>query len=708
MAPVRRHVLQSQPTANGKGRRRCCGPWPYSKAPIFRHDPLKLDGHSIRVVRVLPQQESSDIIDCTIETIPLSNDHVCLSYTWGTDRASYLIRLNGKLLAVRRNLWAFLDHARRLSINDPLWIDAISINQSSKKEKNHQVKRMADIYSKAQRVFIWLGSSGIHLTERIPNWHIILRKLAADLPVSFSDNTSVAAIFYDRLLKAIAQAEYWTRTWIIQEVLLSSEQLFLIVDTAFVAIHTFYKEFSTYVSRHSSGYCTNFGRFGRSLALTTENMDTTEFLRLSARSQCRNKRDRIYGLLGICPALLHLEVDYEISRVEVARRVIEHLKQGDLAKMAAIVDALVEALGIDVRTSREAPPHEPHWDERPLKQRLPDQRLSLSERPQRQPRVTSALQSRRWWEAKGLSYENSADEPEIGGLSPFSRPSNPRPYRSGMCYSVSAVVNGCEHVLLVHFRRGRDAESFNRMRALGDRSTETPNLKPSIDSTNSDASNADDPHVKSDKTSMAFAALLSYQLQTHRRWQESFQSQAGIPNPTDKDPGTSSSSDTSSDTSPSQDSPTSSTLRQPPEQTHMTMANHHVHAEDQQCAIFEVQTGAPNWPTPANPRWRIVLYEQFWARVDRVRRERAVSEADADADAVPSLIETASAPPSASGSEAESVSSARSPSPALRVRRQEVTDEERQQRTEWAMLAGSQFAAPIEAEDMPEDEDLYD
>lgn len=40
-----------------------------------------------------------------------------------------------------------------------LWIDAICINQSSMEERGHQVQLMGDVYSKAQRTWIWLGES---------------------------------------------------------------------------------------------------------------------------------------------------------------------------------------------------------------------------------------------------------------------------------------------------------------------------------------------------------------------------------------------------------------------------------------------------------------------------------------------------------------------------------------------------------------------
>lgn len=38
-----------------------------------------------------------------------------------------------------------------------LWIDALSIDQANVLERNHQVQQMAEIYSKAKYVLVWVG-----------------------------------------------------------------------------------------------------------------------------------------------------------------------------------------------------------------------------------------------------------------------------------------------------------------------------------------------------------------------------------------------------------------------------------------------------------------------------------------------------------------------------------------------------------------------
>ncbi|KAF2029746.1 heterokaryon incompatibility, partial [Setomelanomma holmii] len=82
-----------------------------------------------------------------------------LSYAWGDAKGDKGILLDGMPFTVRRNLWTFLQQARNRLTQPPtlLWIDAICINQTEVHERNLQVGLMGQIYSKASKVFVWLG-----------------------------------------------------------------------------------------------------------------------------------------------------------------------------------------------------------------------------------------------------------------------------------------------------------------------------------------------------------------------------------------------------------------------------------------------------------------------------------------------------------------------------------------------------------------------
>lgn len=65
------------------------------------------------------------------------------------------------MLDVTHNCFEALRSFRRRFRRRRLWIDAVCIDQredvTSKRERDHQVRIMGDIYRKAQRVLVWLG-----------------------------------------------------------------------------------------------------------------------------------------------------------------------------------------------------------------------------------------------------------------------------------------------------------------------------------------------------------------------------------------------------------------------------------------------------------------------------------------------------------------------------------------------------------------------
>jgi len=125
----------------------------------FEYQPLDLGAHSIRVVEIIPGPEQA-IIQCNMRNTHIEEEeYVCLSYTWEPNNPSHEIEINGEIGTIGDNLWHFLYAARLAGIKEPLWIDALCINQLCNIEKNHQVALMSKIYAGAQKALIWLGVS---------------------------------------------------------------------------------------------------------------------------------------------------------------------------------------------------------------------------------------------------------------------------------------------------------------------------------------------------------------------------------------------------------------------------------------------------------------------------------------------------------------------------------------------------------------------
>jgi hypothetical protein len=80
-----------------------------------------------------------------------------LSYVWGPQNPSQTIQCNDGVLEIGENLVAALLCLRMPATSRLLWIDRVAINQGDIEERTRQVGLMADIYTSAAAVAVWLG-----------------------------------------------------------------------------------------------------------------------------------------------------------------------------------------------------------------------------------------------------------------------------------------------------------------------------------------------------------------------------------------------------------------------------------------------------------------------------------------------------------------------------------------------------------------------
>jgi hypothetical protein len=132
--------------------------WPDGKK-AFHYTPLESQDN-VRLLKVSPDL-CDGMISMTLTQLCLGTEsYNCLSYVWGEERRKcHAVLINGEVFGVRQNLHDFLQRSRTLCPGKYLWIDAISIDQRNTSERNAQVERMGDIYAKAEKVFVWLGTS---------------------------------------------------------------------------------------------------------------------------------------------------------------------------------------------------------------------------------------------------------------------------------------------------------------------------------------------------------------------------------------------------------------------------------------------------------------------------------------------------------------------------------------------------------------------
>lgn len=283
---------------------------------------------AIRLLKLHPVPRGNEIYG-TVETTCLSAHpkYCALSYEWGQARDRKAITLNGQQVDIRDNLWRCLSRLRRQTHDDDivLWVDAICINQDDVVERNQQVQIMAQIYESATSVWIWLGETehGIgHVFQSINSAqgreH---RSIFAD---SDGNGAGEGYIHLRQAVTNLCRRTYFTRTWIIQEVILARE-LRLLCGEHSVDWSDFWEECNShshvdwsvdYASWRRSLFDTTFNRLAQARERRKEYAGADGYaslIRDFGSSQCSDVHDKVYGLLGLLPEYRdHLRVDYTI------------------------------------------------------------------------------------------------------------------------------------------------------------------------------------------------------------------------------------------------------------------------------------------------------------------------------------------------------------------------------------------------------------
>ncbi|RYP15255.1 hypothetical protein DL765_005830 [Monosporascus sp. GIB2] len=164
-----------------------------SDSPGKKYDFFKLSSGNVRLLRLLPDEDDEAPIRCQLFDYPIqkTGERACAYY-----------------LPVTANLYAALLRLRDRYIERVIWVDAICINQEDKEERGHQVRSMAEIYCKANRVIVWLGEA-----EAEDHDTLMAIRAAGDESTKSSDSkTSQQAVL------ALLNRPWFRRIWVLQEV----------------------------------------------------------------------------------------------------------------------------------------------------------------------------------------------------------------------------------------------------------------------------------------------------------------------------------------------------------------------------------------------------------------------------------------------------------------------------------------------------------
>lgn len=265
----------------------------------FTHKPLQSQTH-IRLIRLLPNPQRYEDIDCRIVQVKLSgciSGYEALSYTWGGQTQHEFIKCgpSGRLLGVTSNCAYALRDLRLPFRERILWIDAVCINQADISERNHQVALMADIYANAKRVVIHLGPSNI----------------IRDFFKAFKQHEGVqdAHGSSEDIVDEFLSLPWFSRVWVLQEVVMAKKAVVVIPEEELLD----WNELSTGrlylmgLKKHTPPIFTLTHADKHPLK------DLASMLHMARSCKSTDPRDKIYAILGLLKSAgqLNLVADYD-------------------------------------------------------------------------------------------------------------------------------------------------------------------------------------------------------------------------------------------------------------------------------------------------------------------------------------------------------------------------------------------------------------
>lgn len=294
----------------------------------------RLEDRQIRLLDLHPGGYNSPLKG-TLRHISIDSpsDYDALSYAWGNSEACSSLFCNNRQVKMTSSLNLALLRLRDTQEQRTLWIDQLCINQANISERNHQVRLMGDIYSKARQVDVWLGEEDADTEMGLG---LIPRLLAAfpessvdtdqDEEFPDMDNKYGLPFVCSPAWNAFAQLftrPYFRRVWIVQEVALGSSV------TVYCGPHTVkwddltkaglcvFIDSNTY--EFQAHKAVQMLRAYRKQKTVQKDSQMADLMFSSYNLQCFDPRDKIYGMLGLMVEGLNgvLKPDYNASVQQV-------------------------------------------------------------------------------------------------------------------------------------------------------------------------------------------------------------------------------------------------------------------------------------------------------------------------------------------------------------------------------------------------------
>ena len=309
-------------------------------AKRYRHQALDTSTRQIRLIKLLPGSSKQPQCDISVFDLDSAPPFLALSYTWGPPSPQCDILVNGEPFSIRENLFQFFQAYLMINgeshsiienlfrffqgylmckapvggfynwdsrVDAYLWIDQICIDQSRVHERNHQVGMMASIYAGSYGTIIWLG-----IIRGLPNAPLLLRD-------SFTQDYCNAWTTAELLLamKYVSKQEYFTRLWIVQEVVLSTRRKVLCSHPTAGPVWINWDQLWVEAKNSSHWEFPTAARYLLDDHSQETQMTLIYAIKAFSQSHCQNPHDKVYGLMGLVKEDQRLTIDYAKSLEEL-------------------------------------------------------------------------------------------------------------------------------------------------------------------------------------------------------------------------------------------------------------------------------------------------------------------------------------------------------------------------------------------------------
>lgn len=329
----------------------------------------------------------------------LTKPYQALSYVWGSPRRREVLHLGEHRVHITRNADALLRHLRGPKVGRRVWIDGICINQRDLTERCHQLPMMHAIYTGAESVLIWAGTSDQHTCgvvdffNDLEAWHITAKterqKSANDTSSSVSnaqvdsagESSSITEHQRDSFarIRAFVDRPWFHRAWTFQEACLSTRCQLLCgeytLSWATIVSATLYLSTHGMVSAvfgSSADILVALAHFSAANP-SGHTPYLSILLPLTRRLEATDDRDKVYALLGLADrtGLPPLQPSYTQSTFETYSAAAKAMiaQEGGLSVLSGVhcarprqgaISSLTRILG-STQNGRKMPSWVPDW-----------------------------------------------------------------------------------------------------------------------------------------------------------------------------------------------------------------------------------------------------------------------------------------------------------------------------------------------------------